>query len=536
MNRPTTQTLFAFLALALSTLACDDGSSGVDDVDELDDTTSAGDEPGFRSLVPSGDELCEDDPGYVPPDSLNCNNPEANESRPPDPRGFCDVDIELLTSTFETGQGISEGRGEISVKARVIDVGNNVASIQTPTLKYNVGQTQGHYERVATVRVPVGATEPVKVCADFTEYDSGLNGHDDHASGCRTVLLSCTPTSGPHTQPINIGPEDFCGPNVCLGSASAALRAIRADADGDCVPNEDDFTPEPCDEAHKATQGVGLLLYHYYDNNDLTQLFQSASASLAKNMWAYDYVVLVMNNQESNTLGLMDAALAQADVVLEPTRDGVIDAMQMLTAEGYRFDVFVHGHGSRTAPDDAAFGTLTGGSISGQFLEDATDPSVAGTPRGGVPIVAVWSTSAWASRVNDSWDLIGSIVASGAFEWNFHPMTWNNFWDDWVATRPYREAVDGALTSDHIGQANTYVALQGVWNPYFCTGGNSILYDNACAENFFNDSLGANPAKYDMDGFYDVNASGADNMLVSSEREFVGDEQATFSGGANNWP
>src|SRR5882672_10784601 len=43
-----------------------------------------------------------------------CANPEnPNVSRPPDPAGYCDIEVRLTKTQFVTGQGVSEGKGEL---------------------------------------------------------------------------------------------------------------------------------------------------------------------------------------------------------------------------------------------------------------------------------------------------------------------------------------------------------------------------------------------------------------------------------------
>ncbi|PRQ08141.1 hypothetical protein [Enhygromyxa salina] len=465
-----------------------------------------------------------------------CENPEFEPSRPPDPGG-CDIELRLIETQFVTGQGISEGRGELSTDVTSTSNGGSVGSASVSERTYTVGERKNHELMIDTYHLAIGAVEQVQVCADFTEHDGGGgNGQDDVGTACTQINLECDPGNGVPTQTVTLGPVALCGPNQCNGSAAAKVEIMREDADGDNVPNADDFTPEPCDEHDKASEGVALLLYFHYDDDAFTTLAQSMGTNLSKHYGAYDYVALVMDNATSNANGTSNKAFSHADVVFEPTRDGLMDAMQHLTAKGYRFDTFVHAHGYKrgSVPSDSKFEVLSGGMISGDWLVDATHPDNIGTARGGIPIIAWWATTCYAARMIDAWETIGAIVASAAIDVQFYPNAWLNFWDGWVAGDQYRPAVDDSVTPSVVTASDSMIVAQGEVGPYWCVAPTAIG-QNPCAEDFFNDDVGANEAMYNLDGIYDHGMSGKDNMAAASVRDFIGIQTVTF-GAAFGWP
>src|SRR5690606_31334821 len=177
---------------------------------------------------------------------------------------------------FVSGQGVSEGRGELSAVVTATAPNGSQAVASVPESSYNVGQTQGHYRSLGTYVVKTGKTKNISVCAEFTEHDNGgANGVDDIGTACTNVQLECDPVHGQPTFKQTVGPAVLCGDNQCNGQASAKIEVMRADADYDGVENEDDFTPEPCDEHRKGDNGVALLLYYHYDDDDFTSLAQS---------------------------------------------------------------------------------------------------------------------------------------------------------------------------------------------------------------------------------------------------------------------
>lgn len=470
-----------------------------------------------------------------------CLNPEQPISYPPDPTGHCDIELRIKNTEFASGQGISEGKGEIST--RFTATTNAPASVNTGRvpgsgyLVYTVGESKYHGKVLANYTVPTGGNLPVEVCADFREHDfGGGNGNDDIGSACTVVNLECDPVNGQPSFTKNLGPATLCGPNQCNGSAAAKIKVMRADADMDGVENDDDFTPEPCDEHNKGTNGNGLLQYFHYDDDDFTTLAQSLGAELSRPYPAYDYKVLLIDSATSNPGGANNKAIREADLTFPPTRAGLMDAMRVLTAEGYRFDALVHAHGYKTDwPDDAKFETLSGGMINGDWLVAATEPNEIGTARGGVPLMAWWSTTCIAARQLDAWITIGGLVASGAEDVQFYPNAFHNYVDNWLSLQSYGDAVDNSVTTGVVSASEGLIGLQGATAPWVCIAPTAVGIGD-CTDDFFNDGVGPNDAAYNIWEVYDDSLSGADNMAISSERDFYGDINLRFGAAVSSWP
>jgi hypothetical protein len=476
-----------------------------------------------------------------------CHNHESPPSRPPRPNG-CDIEVRLTAMTFETGQGVSEGRAELSGEftAHPMDAapGTGDTVVDVAEEEYTVGQANGLELDLGTYHVPTGGTRYVQVCSSFVEADSGLNGKDEYANGCVNLELTCDASTGQPSFERGSGKLDLCNVNGCNGSVSAEFSVKAADADMDGVPNDDDFTPELCDEENKAQGGMALLLYFDYNDNPLITLGQSLWTDLATVYSAYDYVVLVADNQASNPGGTSNAAWDGADRVFPPTRQGLLDAMQHLTSRGYKYDTFVHAHGyTMSDPADSEFETLpnSGGYISGAWLVSATDPDAIGTERGGIPIVGWWSTTCIAARQIDAWIQIGAITASGAVQVQFFPNTWRNFARSWIGGQTYLHAVNTSLTGLVVAEAEGLVEAQGMLPPWYCLPANSdsVLAQSACAYDFFTDTDGnatGDEAGYELQEIYNPSLTGAQNMFISSTRQFLGDTSIRFGGGAHTWP
>lgn len=490
-----------------------------------------------RAGSASGDD--DDDWHPHPINPQLCENPEQEPSAPP-LNGECDIEVRIKNTQFVTGQGVSEGKGEIStVFTATTNAPPSVTTTSIPatgSLKYTVGESKYHGQVLATYTVPAGGNLPVQVCADFTEHDNGgINGADDLASGCTVLNLQCDPVNGQPSFTSDIGPLALCGPNQCNGSVAATIKVMRADADMDGVDNDDDFTPEPCDELEKGENGIALLEYFHYDDDEFTTLAQSLGADLSRPYPAYDFKVLLIDSETSNPAGANSKAIREADYVFPPTRAGLLDAMQLLTSEGYRFDGIVHAHGYKNGADDSKFEVLDGGMISGNWLVNNTEPGDIGTARGGVPLMAWWSTTCIAERQIDAWKEIGGLVASGAVDVQFYPNAFHNYVDNWLSMQTYLDAVDNSVTPGVVTASEALIAAQGATAPWWCVAP-TVLGLNVCAEDFFNDDVGPNDAAYNIWEVYDHTVSGADNMAISSERDFIGDTNLRFGAALSSWP
>ncbi len=491
-----------------------------------------------------------------PIDPRRCNPDEPQPSKPPEPGGHCDIEVRISAMTFTNGQGVSEGKGEIRGMffANPLDVpsGTEETVAVSPTQDYSAGQSQGMSLDLGTYRVEVGDTRDIEICASFAEDDNGgSNGNDDFSQPCRTITLRCDAQTGQPSFDAPLGPEAFCevqsdGEERCNGSMGGTISVKAADADMDEIPNEDDFTPELCDEELKGTGGIAALVYFHYDDNGLITLGQSVWTDLAKVYDAYEYVVLVADNATSNPENTSGAAWSNADRVFPPTRAGLLDAMQDLTARHYRFDTLVHAHGYKRSPTDSEFEAMKPPDhvegdlyrISGGWLESATDADDIGTADAGIPIIAWWSTTCIAARQIDSWISLGALTASGAVDVQFRPNAWGNFADLWTGGDRYRDAVDDSETPAVIFASETLLHAQGSLPPWLCTNEDSVLLGGACADNFFLDTDGAGPdeAEYNLQAVYDPALTGRENMAISSARTFVGDPEITFGAPGRTWP
>jgi hypothetical protein len=515
-NKLTLDLAAGLIALPLSLTACVADDEAVDEEEFRDH--SGGWDP-----FPVDENMCE----------------EGEISRPPT-GGQCEIELYLKRTTYVDGQGASESRAEMSTVVTAISVdaqGNPVfVDAVVPEMKYNPGESKGHNISLGTYTVQTGDIENVWLCGEFTEHDSGgINGQDDVGSICTKVVLECDPVEGQPTLSRVVGPAQLCGPNQCNGSASATVQVMRADADMDNVPNPVDVTPEPCDEVNKGTEGIALLLYVHYDDPTFVSLAQTIGTNYSAHYAEYDYVALVMDNGVSNEGNLEAAAFQQADVVFEPSREGLLDAFRDLTSKGYRFDVKTHAHGYPNGAYDSEIEVVTGDPISGDWLITATDPDEIGTARGGIPIIALWGTSCFQSLQIDAWHTVGALVASGAHHINFVPNAWMNYWDAWVTGVQYQPAVDSSVTLGVLAATQSFIVAQGAAPPYMCVAP-TVLGQNACAEDFFNDDVGPNDAAYNLEDIYNHSLSGAQNMAIASQRTFIGDVTTTFGGGAADWP
>jgi hypothetical protein len=313
------------------------------------------------------------------------------------------------------------------------------------------------------------------------------------------------------------------------------------------VANDEDFTPELCDEAEKGENGIGLAVYYHFGDPWLTSLFQGIGTNIAGAYSAYDYVILVADQDASNPFNINDDMFQHADLVLPPTRDGLMDAMRELTARGLRFDLKVFSHGHKNGPDDADFETISGGAITGKWLVTATQPELIGTASGGIPLIAWWSVTCIAARQIDAWINIGALTASGGKDTQFNVNVFGNYVSDWVSGVTYQVSVDNSVTFTSKLAVEALISQEGKASPWFCKENDPNLPGggdgpglatglNACAEDFFNDSLGLHEAKYNIEEVYDTSVSGAENMQIASERLFLGDTSITFGAPGRSWP
>ena len=153
-------------------------------------------------------------------DPARCNNEEPSPSKPPEPGGYCDIEVRLTEMTFANGQGVSEGKGEIRgmffAEALDVPLGSATTVGVSPSQDYSVDQSQNVGLDLGTYRVAVGDSRDIQICASIVEDDhGGVNGGDDYAQPCTVVTLSCDAQTGQpkFTQPI--------GGQLCESDGSA---------------------------------------------------------------------------------------------------------------------------------------------------------------------------------------------------------------------------------------------------------------------------------------------------------------------------
>lgn len=431
-----------------------------------------------------------------PIDPAMCNPEEP--IAPPPINGQCTVELRVTKVGFFTGQGWFENRAEAnaSFTATNLDNPNQHSSGSYPgvgtTIKmeidteHNVSIPLGSY--VVAANDPDGV--PVQVCGTFTEKDGGFNG-DDIGFRCETIRLQCPQAEA--NRPIR---ADLCKGGDCTkkrGMMTANINVSTADADGDCIPNEPDWTDQPCDEAFKGQLCRASLVYFHQGPGDTNQLVSYLGTDLAPALSGYDHTVLLIDD---NQIGPYNVNVGAAEVRMPPTEESFFAAMQDLTSQGCDMDIWIFAQGLPSwavQPDNSVL--LDGGRITA-FADDdltadpditttelleATDPAVSGTPS--IPVRMTYGTPSHYREWNIPWVLIGAKATSGALDLQFTPNFYENFVASWNANRTYEQA-----WLDDFDLAMQDVAFSFVDAQAVAVLGCSILGKSNCAEDFFIDS------------------------------------------------
>lgn len=496
-----------------------------------------------------------------PPINPALCNPEEPSPPPPAVNGQCVVELRATKVGFFTGQGWVEDRAEAnaSLTATNLDTGAMISgSYPGPglTIKMEVDATHN-------VSIPLGSYVvmendpdgvPVRVCGLFTEKD-GWPNKDDVGQDCETIRLECPQASDSVELRANLCKGGDC--SKLKGQMSATIEVLTADADRDCVPNEQDFTPEPCDEANKGQLCRASIVHFHYGDGFITDLVQNVGTDLVPALTGYDHTVLLIDDTQIGPFALNAAALDAAEVVMLPTEQNFFTAMRDLTAQGCDIDVWTFSHGWPdwdTLPDNSV--VVGGGEISAYADDDlssdpdittdellaATDPAVSGTPS--VPIRMTYATACNYQEWNDAWLQVGAKVTSGSVDINFTPNFYDNFVASWNANQTYANALATERTAGKENLAFSFINAQGgLWGCNAADPATSILTTNACAFDFFNDSDkqpmkdangdfidGPDDAKYAIGGpladvagiTYAPLLSGAANMRRSSVKTLAG--------------
>lgn len=512
-------------------------------------------------------------PSCTPRPPINPALCSSHEPAPPPPpiNGKCNVELRVNEVAFSTGQGWLEGRAEASAKFSATDLDTGTVTTGSyPAagwLKMDVDKKQTANVELGTYEVEKGKHKKVQVCGTFTEFDD--LSKDDVGIDCDTITLSCPEGGGNDTLFANLCKGGDC--TNLKGAMSANVQIMTADADGDCVANKDDYTPEPCDEALKGQECRASVIYFAYDGSVADDIVQFVGTDLAPAMTGYDRTVLLIDDDQVGPFNLNPAALALADVKMLPTEQNFFATLQDLTARGCDMDIWMFAHGN---PDyDWASGggpiSVGGGRVTSMADDDMsmtadittkelladTDPAVSGTPS--VPVRMSYGTPCFYELWNLAWLTVGAKVTSGATGINFKPNNYDNFVVSWNANASYGASLATEATAAKEAVAFGFIAAEGALPPWLCVG-NTVLGQNPCARNFFTDSDamatadasdnivdGPDAAKYDIGSqlvgltgtTYDPTVSGTINMRRSSAKLLNGDPtiKKNMAGGLT-WP
>jgi hypothetical protein len=514
-------------------------------------------------------ELCTPQPPINP---ALCNPQEP--IAPPPVNGKCVVELRVTKVGFWTGQGWVEDRAEANATFTATNLDGGSAPIvgtypgPGSTIKmevdseHNVSIPLGSY--VVRQNDPDGV--PVEVCGDFLEVDGWPNA-DDTGHACQTIHLHCPQPEAEVDLDANLCKGGNC--NKLKGAMSATINISNADADRDCIANEDDFTPQPCDEAFKGQLCRSSLVYFHYGDGFINDVVQNVGTDLVPALSGYDHTVLLIDDTQIGPYKLNAAALNMAEVVMLPTEQNFFAAMRDLTSQGCDIDVWTFSHGWPDW-DTQADGTeaVGGGQISAYADDDgaaeadittdellaATNPAVSGTPS--VPVRMAYATACNYKEWNAPWLQVGAKVTSGSTDVNFTPNFYDNFVFSWNANQTYGNALATERTLAKENLAFSFIDAEGaLWG---CSGaGMSVLGLNACAFDFFTDTDqlpmrdaagliidGPDTAKYTIGGpladragiTYDATASGATNMRRSSVKILAGTPTVRKGTVGLTWP
>ena len=137
--------------------------------------------------------------------------------------------------------------------------------------------------------------------------------------------------------------------------------------------------------------------------------------------------------------------------------------------------------------------------------------------------------------------LYGLVIQNVLPRWMLRNLPRETIYDqiDFVS----EQAVEDARTWTVITDASDLIQLQGSGLPWLCLPSpvlpDGVLGNNACADDFFQDvdgKKGPDEGAYKIQEVYDPSLSGFENMLVSSERAFIGDDQIRFGAPTATWP
>lgn len=486
--------------------------------------------PGGVLTPPLGNPQC------TPANPQSCNLAKSCESPPAPPPEIklvgCTIQVMLESVTAASGQGATEGNLEMNVLAS--SAGDSLRWPESGEVPIAVEDHKDVAETVAEYQLQPKQKRNIDVCATFTEDDdNGANGASDVGQDCETVEISCKlAKDGPLTVEVS---APLCkGDNrdengVCKsynGEASAQFRVGVSDEDWDNVPNDEDATPEPEDEACRGQEGRAVVLFVDFGTSDLNDLVGLVGMGVDNFVSEYDWVGIATDPLNVAGFTLREETLANADMLVPPTLEGLVDTFRVATSHGYDITFFALGHGGADTVGEAYFTSADpSGLIYESDLSGALSPQQFGTCD--VPFRAINSLACYFSQMNSMWLDRGTKVASGARFGEFFPQELNGFVRSWNDGDRFGVALGKSF--DPIVRGVNRLAIEGVGA---ATGlitecHDSVLGLNGCAEQFFTQT-GPTSMSFTINGRndYDSTRSGQENMDTASADVVAG--QATL--------
>jgi hypothetical protein len=371
----------------------------------------------------------------------------------------------------------------------------------------------------------------INVCTTVTEDDdSGLNGKSDVGSDCVAVEISCKlaktgPIDTSIVTPLCQGNKHDPVTGACKrfnGETSTAFHISVSDEDWDSVPNEEDATPAPEDEACRGQEGRAVLLFLDFGSSDLNDLVGAVGVGVDRLTDDYDFVAIATDPVNVAGFTIDEDTLANADMVVDPTLAGVMAAYRAATSRGFDITTYVASHGGADALGN---GFITSADSSGQIDEASLDAALSPTASGtcAFPFRATSSLACYFSELEDVWLRHGAKVADGRRFGNFYPQELNGLGDSWNGGATFGASV--ASSPDAVVRGLNGAAVAGVGVVYGCGDVLGLLTGpSQCSQDFFT-TKGPTSMSFALNGRgdYDPSLNGQDNMTAGSQDVILGD-------------
>jgi len=461
----------------------------------------------------------------------SCFDAQHEETQPPPPPTKpCTIQVMMEQVDVVKGQGLSEGKLEVSVTAEAGD--GPVTWPDSGTMKMKEG-----YPKVTDVLVAEHPLSPnqvrtINVCATFNEDDSGLNGADDVGSDCEPVVIRCS--MSPLTKTVS---ADLCRGGDCThlhGAMSAQFRISVSDEDQDGIANDDDFTPKPADEACRGQLGEGIVVYVEQGGSNLTNLVQMIETSLDDLATGYDFIAIaaspeVYDGYNNTAWSLRRGTIGRADMVVPATFKGLMSAYRAATSRGYAITHFVIGDGGTNGGVAYFTSADPSGTISASTLATALTPASIGTCA--VPFAMVYSVASYMSRANDMWINAGAKAAAAPTFIHAYPQFVVGIGAAWNAGQTLANSIGAGFDANI--QSSNNDAIEQVGTSAGCdpTLGASVLGTNLCSNEFFTGQQPHPELDFNADGRTDFvpTLSGEQNLAAGALNITAGDDAVTRS-------